>query len=182
MTYDHLNLKPVDDVTWATLDRPERLNALNKPLIEELRHFFTDLRERHDVRVVVLRGGGTSFCAGLDLKERGSRSYGDQSQGLINQRRISEIVIAMRRCPQPIIALLDGAAAGGGFALALASDVRIATPPLRMNAAFIKLGLSACDTSASVTFCPGWLGVRLPRNSCLQVDSSRPSAPCLLAS
>jgi enoyl-CoA hydratase/carnithine racemase len=157
MKYQHLTLKFEDGVIWATLDRPERLNALNRPLIEELRHFFTDLRERHDVRVIVLRGAGTSFCAGLDLKEYGSNDRGDQSQGLISQRRISEIVIAMRRCPQPIIALLDGAAAGGGFALALASDVRIATPTLRMNAAFIKLGLSACDIGVSY-FLPRMVG------------------------
>ena len=73
------------------------------------------------------------------------------------QRSISEIVMAMRRCPQPIVALIDGAAAGGGFALALASDVRIATPTLKMNAAFIRIGLSACDIGVSY-FLPRMVG------------------------
>jgi enoyl-CoA hydratase len=75
----------------------------------------------------------------------------------MRQRRISEIVIAMRRCPQPIIACVDGAASGGGFALALASDVRIATPHTRMNAAFIRIGLSACDIGVSY-FLPRMVG------------------------
>ena len=79
------------------------------------------------------------------------------SAGLVSQRQISEIVIAMRRCPQPIVALINGAASGGGFALALASDIRIATPSTRMNAAFIKLGLTACDIGVSY-FLPRMVG------------------------
>ncbi len=107
---------------------------------------------------MVLSGSGPAFCAGLDLKERndgnGQRRIAD---GLDAQRSIAEIVIAMRRCPQPIIACVDGAAAGGGFALALASDVRIVTPRTRMNAAFIRIGLSACDIGVSY-FLPRMVG------------------------
>lgn len=73
------------------------------------------------------------------------------------QRGVAEIVIAMRRCPQPIITLVKGAASGGGFALALASDVRIATADARMNAAFIRIGLSACDIGVSY-FLPRMVG------------------------
>ncbi|MCR5880909.1 enoyl-CoA hydratase/isomerase family protein [Phenylobacterium sp. J367] len=153
-----LELRQDGDVVWATLNRPDRLNALSRNLVEELRAFFVDLYWRRDVRVVVLQGAGDNFCAGLDLKERaepqGSRSIG---AGLTAQRRISEIVIAMRRCPQPIVACVDGPAAGGGFALALASDVRIATPRTRMNAAFIRIGLSACDIGVSY-FLPRMVG------------------------
>jgi enoyl-CoA hydratase len=155
-----LDIRQEGEVVWATMNRPERLNALNPPLVEALRDFFTGLYWRRDVRVVVLAGAGGAFCAGLDLKERSnsaapaSRSIG---AGLTGQRRISEIVIAMRRCPQPIIACVDGAAAGGGFALALASDVRIATPRTRMNAAFIRIGLSACDIGVSY-FLPRMVG------------------------
>ena len=143
------------------MNRPERLNALNRRMVEELRDLFTGLYWRHEVRVVVLTGAGGAFCAGLDLKERGGNE-GAQGQngpgaGLIGQRRISEIVMAMRRCPQPIIALVEGAASGGGFALALASDVRIATPSLKMNAAFIRIGLSACDIGVSY-FLPRMVG------------------------
>src|SRR3984957_10002515 len=157
MTYDHLRLDHRGDALWVTMNRPERLNALNRRIVEELRDLFTGLYWRHEVRVVVLRGAGANFCAGLDLKERDNRGGGGPSNGLIRQRQISEIVMAMRRCPQPIVALIDGAAAGGGFALALASDIRIATPTTRMNAAFIKLGLTACDIGVSY-FLPRMVG------------------------
>lgn len=153
-----LDLRQDGEVVWATMNRPERLNALSRDLVRELREFFVDLYWRRDVRVVVLRGEGDNFCAGLDLKERptgdNTRSVG---AGLDAQRSISEIVIAMRRCPQPIVACVDGAASGGGFALALASDVRIATPRTRMNAAFIRIGLSACDIGVSY-FLPRMVG------------------------
>ena len=82
--------------------------------------------------MVVLKGAGASFCAGLDLKHAMKRRAGQQeppgvTESLDSQRRIADIVMLMRRCPQPIIALVQGAAAGGGFALALAADIRIAT-------------------------------------------------------
>jgi enoyl-CoA hydratase len=157
MTDNALQLEEKAGVIWATMNRPERLNALNRNLVQELRDFFTGLYWRHDIRVVVLRGAGANFCAGLDLKERTNAGPRDVSAGLVSQRQISEIVIAMRRCPQPIIALVNGAASGGGFALALASDIRIATPTTRMNAAFIKLGLSACDIGVSY-FLPRMVG------------------------
>ncbi|MBI1196359.1 MAG: enoyl-CoA hydratase/isomerase family protein [Phenylobacterium sp.] len=153
-----LELRQEGEVVWATMNRPERLNALSRGLVTALREFFVDLYWRRDVRVVVLQGAGDAFCAGLDLKERGDNSSQRSiGAGLTRQREISEIVIAMRRCPQPIIACVDGPAAGGGFALALASDVRIATPRMRMNAAFIRIGLSACDIGVSY-FLPRMVG------------------------
>lgn len=155
---DELLIRQEGEVAWVTMNRPERLNALSPSLVEALREFFVGLYWRRDVRVVVLRGAGAAFCAGLDLKERNeSNSQRSIGAGLTAQRRISEIVIAMRRCPQPIVACVDGAAAGGGFALALASDVRIATPRTRMNAAFIRIGLSACDIGVSY-FLPRMVG------------------------
>ena len=155
---DELLIRQDGEVAWVTMNRPERLNALSPSLVEALREFFVGLYWRRDVRVVVLQGAGNAFCAGLDLKER-SQSNAERSigAGLTAQRRISEIVIAMRRCPQPIVACVNGAAAGGGFALALASDVRIATPTTRMNAAFIRIGLSACDIGVSY-FLPRMVG------------------------
>ncbi|OXE36105.1 MAG: enoyl-CoA hydratase [Phenylobacterium zucineum] len=158
MTYEHLDVVVENEVAWATMNRPERLNALNPKMVDELRDFFVGLYWRRDVRVVVLRGAGRAFCAGLDLKDRsGSNAQAGVGESLTGQRKISEIVMAMRRCPQPIIACIDGAASGGGFALALASDVRIATPTLKMNAAFIRIGLSACDIGVSY-FLPRMVG------------------------
>ena len=145
-------------VLWATMNRPERLNALDAELITALRTFFVDLYWRRDVRIVVLRGAGKAFCAGLDLKaRRGLNKKRTTGEALDSQRGIAEIVIAMRRCPQPIVALVDGPAAGGGFALALASDIRVGTPQMRMNAAFIRIGLSACDIGVSY-FLPRLVG------------------------
>lgn len=158
MDYQHLIVSHEGPAVWVTMSRPERLNALNPRLIEELRHFFTDLYWKHDIRVVVLRGAGRAFCAGLDLKDRsGDNVARTVSNGLKSQRSISEIVMAMRRCPQPIVALVNGPASGGGFAFALASDIRIGTPETRMNAAFIRIGLSACDIGVSY-FLPRLVG------------------------
>ena len=158
MTSNVLDLRQDGPVIWATMNRPDRLNALNGDLIKALRDFFVELYWRRDVRVVVLRGAGKAFCAGLDLKDRrGQNAKRTTGEALDSQRGISEIVIAMRRCPQPIVSLIVGPAAGGGFALALASDIRVATPTVRMNAAFIRIGLSACDIGVSY-FLPRMIG------------------------
>ena len=150
MAYETLVLRQEGPVAWLTLNRPDHLNALDPTLVGELRDFFGGLPAREDVRVVVLRGAGRAFCAGLDLKDTGGGEDARSLEGALRgQRRISELAILMRRCPQPIIACVHGAAAGGGFALALASDVRIAGESARMNAAFIKIGLSACDVGVS---------------------------------
>jgi enoyl-CoA hydratase len=147
-------------LTWLTLNRPESLNAMNPALVRELRAFFWGLSEDLETRVVVLRGAGRAFCAGLDLKAHAAGQGGTRSSvpdGLRGQRTISELVMLMRRAPQPIIAAVHGAACGGGFALALAADVRIAGASARMNAAFIRLGLSACDVGVSY-FLPRHVG------------------------
>jgi enoyl-CoA hydratase len=143
-------------VLWVTLNRPQSLNALNRELVGELRQLFGGLADDHDTHLVVLRGAGRAFCAGLDLKE-GTDVDGSVPAALRAQRRISELVIMMRRAPQPIIAGVQGAACGGGFALALGADVRLAGESARMNAAFIRIGLSACDVGVSY-FLPRMVG------------------------
>ncbi|MBR0818794.1 enoyl-CoA hydratase/isomerase family protein [Bradyrhizobium liaoningense] len=152
-----------DGVDTVTLNRPENLNALDPVLIDALNVYFQSLQRNRDTRVVVLKGAGKNFCAGLDLKAAMTRRAGQQeppgvTESLDSQRRIADIVMLMRRCPQPIISLVQGAAAGGGFALALASDIRIATKSARMNCAFIKLGLGGCDIGTSY-FLPRLVGV-----------------------
>lgn len=143
---------------WLTLSRPDRLNALDDALIDALFQTFDDLKTAPEIRVVVIKGEGRAFCAGFDIKASDS-APGGQSAGEIlrNQRRISAIVRAMRLCPQPIVCLLNGVASGGGFALALASDLRLAVPEAKMNAAFIRLGLSGCDIGVSY-FLPRLIG------------------------
>jgi enoyl-CoA hydratase len=139
---------------WVTLNRPESLNALDTDLVTRLRDYFRSLASDTSVRVVVLRAMGRAFCAGYDIKEHGQMlAEGSEQVSAVArlqvQRRISEIALLMRRCPQPIIALVNGAACGGGFSLALAADIRIAAPAARMNAAAIRIGLSACDVGIS---------------------------------
>src|ERR1051326_6902511 len=158
MAYETLSIEKKGAVDWVTLNRPERLNALNSAMVGELLDYFHRLYTDRDTRVVMLRGAGTAYCAGLDLKERPrSNAPPDVSASLDAQRRISEIVMRMRRAPQPILSLVHGPACGGGFALALASDIRIAGESARMNAAFIRIGLSACDIGVSY-FLPRLVG------------------------
>ncbi|HYM01916.1 MAG TPA: enoyl-CoA hydratase/isomerase family protein, partial [Stellaceae bacterium] len=162
--YETLLIEKKGAVDWVTMNRPEALNSLNTVLVDELLDYFGKLYFDRSVRIVVLRGAGRAFCAGLDLKQSGGRRNSEGANmrgpdaGLLGQRRISEIVMRMRRCGQPIIALVQGPACGGGFALALASDIRIAGQSARMNAAFIRIGLSACDIGVSY-FLPRLVGV-----------------------
>jgi len=154
--YEHLQVLQEGAVAWVTLNRPERLNALNTLLAAELRDYFGGLNARSETRVVVLRGAGRAFCAGYDLKEADVRGQGVSAM-LEVQYGIRDIMVAMRRCPQPVIGIVQGAASGGGFALALACDIRLATPDARMNASFIRLGLSGCDMGVSY-FLPRMVG------------------------
>jgi len=154
MAYTTINIKSENGVDWVTFNRPEVLNTISPEMAQELQDYFGALYTNHDTRIVVLKGAGRAFCAGLDLKgdnQTGTASVVDGSvaHALKFQRRISEIVMRMRRCPQAIIALVHGPACGGGFAMALAADIRIAGASAKMNAAFIKLGLSGCDIGVS---------------------------------
>nr|WP_286197251.1 enoyl-CoA hydratase-related protein [Variovorax boronicumulans] len=146
-------------VAWLTMNRPERLNALDPALTDALRDYFEGLSARSSARVVVLQGAGRAFCAGLDIKDATAQGGGERGveEMLEKQKSIRDIMLAMRRCPQPIVSIVQGAASGGGFALALASDIRLATLDARMNAAFIRIGLSACDVGVSY-FLPRMVG------------------------
>lgn len=160
MTYETLLVERQGAVEWLTLNRPEALNSINLQMVSELRDYFGALPEREEVRIVVLRGAGRAFCAGLDIKE-GSQRRSKQEQpfggGMGFQGYLAEVYVRMRRAPQPVIALVHGAACGGGFAFALASDIRIAGESARLNAAFIRIGLSACDMGTSY-FLPRLVG------------------------
>lgn len=159
-SYNTFTIKKEGAIDVVTLNRPEALNALSREMMLELQHYFGKLYTDYTVRVVVLTGAGRGFCSGLDLKEDRSDEPSGVVGGMQTQRRVSEIMLRMRRAPQPIISLINGPASGGGFGLALASDIRIATPSVRMNAAFIRIGLSACDVGVSY-FLPRLVGSSL---------------------
>ncbi len=162
-TYETLIVEREDNgLALVTLNRPDALNAMSPQLVEDLHGFIDEACDDQGCRVVILRGAGRAFCAGLDLKQSTGGSEGRDSitAALRGQRRISDLVMKMRRAPQPFIACVHGAACGGGFALALASDIRIAGESTRMNAAFIRLGLGGCDIGSSY-FLPRLVGASL---------------------
>jgi enoyl-CoA hydratase len=157
--YDTLTVERDGAIDWLTLNRPGRLNAITGTMVRELWSYFTALEQDYSRRVVIMRGAGTAFCAGLDIKARS-----DQDEQLPPPSpagpspSLSGIIKAMRRCPQPVIALVRGPACGGGLAFALAADVRIAGASARMNDAFIRLGISGCELGLSY-FLPRMVGL-----------------------
>jgi enoyl-CoA hydratase/carnithine racemase len=157
--YNTFTIEKRGAVDWLTLNRPKSRNAITLEMATELRDYYGGLSEDASVRIVVMRGAGKSFCAGLDIKEAGDVAGADGpfGGGMGFQSYLAEVYIRMRRCPQPIISLVQGAACGGGFSFVLASDIRIAGESARMNAAYIKLGLSACDMGCSY-FLPRLVG------------------------
>ena len=158
--YKEISIEVRGAVHWLTLNRPDALNAINTPMVGELADYFGRLYHDRSCRIVVMRGAGRAFCAGLDIKQRGDGAPDPFGGGFGFQGYLSDVYVKMRRCPQPIIALVQGAACGGGFAFALAADIRVAGESMRMNAAFIKLGLSACDMGVSY-FLPRLVGVSI---------------------
>jgi enoyl-CoA hydratase/carnithine racemase len=152
----HLELtRPRPDVAVITLNRPEKLNALNYGLVEELHHALEELNADNECRVVVLTGAGRGFCSGLDLSDpfpdEATRGLEFPRSGLRWQERIADLTTRLIRMRQPVIAAVNGPAYGGGFALAMACDIRIAAQSARFCTQFIKLGIGGCDIGVSYT-------------------------------
>jgi enoyl-CoA hydratase/carnithine racemase len=147
--------RPRPDVALITLNRPEKLNALNYGLVEALHHTLEQLNADNDCRVVVLTGAGRGFCSGLDLTD----PFPDEAKAGLEfprsslrwQERIAELTTRLIRMRQPVIAAVNGPAYGGGFAIAMACDLRIASSSARFCTQFIKLGLGGCDIGVSYT-------------------------------
>ena len=152
----HLELtRPRPDVALVTLNRPEKLNALNYGLVEELHGTLEAIDQDDECRVVVLTGAGRGFCSGLDLTdpypEEAKRGLEFPRSSMRWQERIANLTTRLIHLRQPVIAAVNGPAYGGGFALALASDIRIASESARFCTQFIKLGLGGCDIGVSYT-------------------------------
>jgi enoyl-CoA hydratase len=150
---------PRDAIAQITLNRPDKLNAMTSEMVELLHESLSSVGRDREVRVVILTGAGRGFCAGLDLggygEAPGYEWKGSVERGFAIQKHIASLIPRLRSLPQPVIAAVNGPAAGGGFALVLGSDIRIAATTARFNAAFIRIGLSACDIGTS------WLLPRL---------------------
>lgn len=142
-------------VVRITLNRPDRSNALTNTMFDELERVARTLDDDDQCRVVLLTGAGQTFCAGYDLADADELPRLGALGMLDQQERAVRALLAVRSMRVPVIALVNGPAAGGGMALALAADIRLASPAARFNAAFVRIGLSAGDLGTS------WLLTRL---------------------
>jgi len=147
--------EPEPGVGLITLNRPDRLNALSLDMVEELAVLFGQLRSQEGVRVLIVTGQGRGFCSGADLKDERFRQgaaslFSSAAVHLVAvQKKYSNLITEMRRLPQPIIAAVNGPAAGGGMCIALASDVVIAGPRATFIASFINVGLSGGELGST---------------------------------
>ena len=149
-------------ITVVELDDPPRYNALSARMVSDLTDALGALRVDRTVRAVVLTGAGRGFCSGANLA--GDEELPDYARdrgpvGLVQaiQEHIAELILAVHELPQPVIAAVHGAAVGGGLALALASDLRVASEDAFFASQFIRVGLSSCDVGTSY-FLPRLVG------------------------
>jgi enoyl-CoA hydratase/carnithine racemase len=155
-SYKTLTLtEPSPGVVVLVLSRPDRYNAMTNTMFDELEHAALALNAEDDCRVVILTGAGKAFCAGYDLADADELPHLGAMGMLDQQERAARSLLAVRSMRVPVIAAINGAAAGGGFSLALAADIRLMARTAKLNAAFVKIGLSAGDLGAS------WLLTRL---------------------
>lgn len=154
-----------DGISIITFNRPNRLNAMNFQFVEDLQDYLKKLENNLSIQVVILTGEGRAFCSGLDLKESQAifkkkvpenlqkfeylRLKDKIKRTTIVQKLISQLMVQLRRIPQPVIAAIKGSAYGGGLAFALASDIRIAGESAEFCNAFINIGLSGADCGSS---------------------------------
>jgi len=151
--------EPAPHVRQLTLNRPEQLNAMTSELCEELHVALRAISAERGCRAVIVTGAGRGFCAGLDLHGYGAAPENDGSDEprdrLANQEHMSRLILELRALPQPVIAAVNGPAAGFGLALALGCDIRYAASEAVFRAAFVNIGVSNCDMGVS------WLLPRL---------------------
>jgi enoyl-CoA hydratase/carnithine racemase len=146
---EHFLYEAADGVATITLNRPERKNPLTFDSYAELRDLFRALAHADDVKAVVLAGAGGNFCSGGDVHEIiGPLTRLDMPGLLAFTRMTGDLVKAMRACPQPVVAAVDGVCAGAGAILAMASDLRLGSTRARTAFLFAKVGLAGCDMGA----------------------------------
>lgn len=163
-----------DGIGILTLNRPKRMNAISVQFVEDMNSLFDDLMINLDCRVVIMKGEGKAFCAGLDIKEAPLLSgrkvpeayrkfkHVDVTEQvkrtLYWQNRMAQIVIKMRKISQPIIVLIQGPATGGGFTFAMAADIRFASEAGRFSIGAINIGMSGGDLGGAY-FLPRLIGM-----------------------
>jgi enoyl-CoA hydratase/carnithine racemase len=141
--------RPRDGVVLITLNRPDRLNAITFQMFDEMHDLCRSLLSDGEARAVVITGAGRGFCAGLDLDDAETLPDMTPHEMMLGQQHWAGAFVNFHELPQPVIAAVNGPAAGGGLGLALAADIRLASPTARFNAAFVRIGLSAGDVGVS---------------------------------
>ena len=143
MTYECLIHEVKDSIATLTLNRPDRLNALGGTLRDDLHDALTRSAADPEVRVIIITGAGKGFCSGGDVKAMSEAKEGKRARPLMEKIAPGRdrTLLAMREAPQPIIAAVNGAAAGAGFNLALGCDIRLASTAAKFSQAFVKRGL-----------------------------------------
>jgi enoyl-CoA hydratase/carnithine racemase len=145
----HFKYDTTDKTATITLNRPERKNPLTLHSYAELRDLFRAMSEATDIKAIILSGAGDNFCSGGDVHEIiGPLTKLDMPGLLAFTRLTGDLVKAMRSCPQPVIAAIDGVCAGAGAILAMASDMRMGTPRSKIAFLFTRVGLAGCDMGA----------------------------------
>jgi enoyl-CoA hydratase/carnithine racemase len=145
----HFEYQVTDQIASITLNRAERKNPLTFDSYAELRDLFRAMSEASDIKAVILTGAGGNFCSGGDVHEIiGPLTKLDMPGLLAFTRLTGDLVKAMRSCPQPVIAAIDGVCAGAGAILAMASDLRLGTPRSKIAFLFTRVGLAGCDMGA----------------------------------
>lgn len=141
--------RPRPGVALATLNRPERLNAMNAAMFADLQALGAQITADDTVRALVVTGAGRGFCSGFDLND--AHELGDLGprEMIAFQDEAAASVTALHAIPKPVIAAINGPAAGGGLALALAADIRLAAQDATLTAIFVRVGFSAGDLGAS---------------------------------
>ncbi len=148
--WEHFRLEVDEGVATLTLARPERLNALTFETYADLRDLLAELPHRDDVRVLVLTGEGRGFCSGGDVHEIIGALQGADRRTLLDFTRMTGAVVrGMRECPRPVIAAVNGVAAGAGAVIALAADLRIVARSARFAFLFTKVGLAGADMGSA---------------------------------
>ena len=153
--------RPHPRVGVVTLNRPDRMNAMAFDVMIPFREALQEVGNDNEVRIVVVTGAGRGFCSGADHENPGTIPHIEgltlPTIALRSMEMLDDVIATTRRLHQPVIAAVNGAAVGGGFAFALACDIRYASPGARFGAVFITRGVSACDMGTSY-FLPRLVG------------------------
>lgn len=160
MENDLLIDQPRPGIMRITLNRPQTLNALTYPMVDEFVATLDSLIEDTETRVVILTGSGRGFCSGQDMlksKERMAAGGSTVVTRFAGQTRFGSMAQRMARIPQPVICAVNGVAAGAGMAISLGADIRIGTPSTRFLIAAVNIALSAGESGISY-WLPRWIG------------------------